>query len=379
MDALKAGRLLSCSDASGADADGFNPRQQREMGIRDASPFWIRAFQGCERDSLPSQRNRARPVHDRDDFRPRLRRETHTTGGRMKKAIFSTIPKISRLAILSLVLAVSASAFAQKTQAAKGAEKQGRIVLAINEGASGNLTATDIVFRYEEFKPVVEKALSAPVTLVAVRNAKELRNAVATGAYTLVMSRPADVLAEAIRDHGYQAVVAAKEPAYALFIVNKDSPLKAIADIKGKSIVTPDRYAYVWRIANAMMRDNRISMEKEQVRSMGDQAAIGWSMEGRFFDVGVVSSTSGVGRTWEKNGGRVLARSPEVPNTPIIASRNISAAQIQKLRATLVALESTASGAAVLKKIGVNGFKESSSQTFLDLLKWLGDLEAGKE
>ncbi len=295
----------------------------------------------------------------------------------MKEATFSTIFEFFRLAILSLVLAVNTSAFAQK-QAAKGAERQSRVVLAINEGASGSLTAVDVLFRYEEFKPVLEKALGVPVTLVAVRSAKELRNGVATGAYTLVMSRPADVLAEAIRDHGYQAVVAAKEPAYALFIVNKDSPLKAIADIKGKRIVTPDRHAYMWRIANAMMRDNRISMEKEQVRSMGDQAAIGWSLEERFFDVGVVSSTSGVGRTWEKRGGRVLARSPEVPNTPIIASPKISAAQIQKLRAALVALESTGSGTALLKTIGVNGFRETSSQAFLDLLKWLGDLEADK-
>jgi len=74
----------------------------------------------------------------------------------------------------------------------------------------------------------------------------------------------------------------------------------------------------------------------------------------------------------------VLARSREVPNTPIIASAKISAAQVQKLRVTLVALESTESGAALLKKMGVNGFREASSQTFLDLLKWLGDLEAGK-
>src|SRR5437667_9663059 len=296
----------------------------------------------------------------------------------MKKATFSISYEFSRLAILSLVLAVNANAFAQK-QAVKGAERLGRVVLAINEGASGSLTAMDVVFRYEEFKPVVENALGAPVTLVAVRSTKELRNAVASGAYTLVMSRPADVLAEAIRDHGYQAVVTAKEPAYALFIVNKDSPLKTIADIKGKKIVTPDRYAYMWRIANAMMRDNRLSLEKEQVRFMGDQAAIGWSMEGRFFDVGVVSSTSGVGRTWEKNGGRVLARSREVPNTPIIASQKISPAQIQRLRAALVALESTGSGAGILKKMGINGFRETSSQTFLDLLKWLGDLEAGTE
>ncbi len=251
----------------------------------------------------------------------------------MKEATFSTIFEFCRLAILSLVLAVNTGAFAQK-QAAKGAERQGRVVLAINEGASGSLTAVDVLFRYEEFnKQILEKALGAPITMVAVRSTKELRNAVATGAYTLVMSRPADVLAEAIRDHGYQAVVAAKEPAYALFIVNKDSPLKTIADIKGKRIVTPDRYAYMWRIANAMMRDNSIS----------------------------------------------LARSREVPNTPIIASRKISGAQIQRLRATLVALESTESGAAILKKIGVNGFREASSQTFLDLLKWLGDLEAGKE
>jgi len=295
----------------------------------------------------------------------------------MNKAIFSTIFEFFRLAILSLVLAVNTSAFAQK-QAAKGAEGQARVVFGITEGASGNLTATDIVFRYEGLKPVVEKALGAPVILVAVRNTKELRTALATRAYTLAMARPADTLAEAVRDHGYQAVVTAKEPAYALFLVNKDSPLKTIADIKGKRIVTPDRHAYMWRIANAMMRDNRISMEKEQVRSMGDQAAIGWSLEERFFDVGVVSSTSGVGRTWEKRGGRVLARSPEVPNTPIIASPKISAAQIQKLRAALVALESTGSGTALLKTIGVNGFRETSSQAFLDLLKWLGDLEADK-
>jgi len=162
----------------------------------------------------------------------------------MKRTILSMILEFSRWVTLSLALAVNASAFAQK-HAAKDAEPQSRLVLAINEGASGNLAATDVVFQYEEFKRVVEKALRVPVTLAAVRNAKDFRQALATGSYALVMSRPADVLAEAVRDHGYQAVVAAKEPAYALFIVNKDSPLKSIADIKGKSIVVPDRYAYM--------------------------------------------------------------------------------------------------------------------------------------
>ncbi len=282
----------------------------------------------------------------------------------MKRTIFSTIFEFTRRVTLSLALAVNASAFAQK-HAAKDAEPQARITFAISEGGSGNLTATDLLFRYAEFNKIVEKALGAPVTLIALRDIKALRSSVATGAHALVMSRPADVLAEA-------------EPAHALFIVKKDSPLKSIADIKGKSIVVPDRYAYMWRIANAMMRDNKISMANERVRSMNDQAAIGWSMESGFFDVGVVASFSPAGRTWEKNGGRVIARSPEVPNMPLIASPKVSAARVQKLRAVLVSLESTEGGAAVLKQIGVTGFREAPPQIFIDLTKWLGDLETSK-
>jgi phosphonate transport system substrate-binding protein len=199
------------------------------------------------------------------------------------------------------------------------------------------------------------------------------------GAYALLLSRPNDLPAEAIRDHGYQPVVVAKVPAHALFIVTKNSPLKGIADVKDKSIVTPDQYSNMWRIANAMLRDNKISMTNEKVRSMRDQAAIGWSVENGFFDVGVVNSVSAVGRVWEKNGGRVIATSPGTPNTPLIASPKLSAAQIGKIRSALVALDSSETGVAVLKQIGLTGFKEANSQEFLDFLSWLGEIEVAKQ
>jgi ABC-type phosphate/phosphonate transport system substrate-binding protein len=285
----------------------------------------------------------------------------------------------ARLLSAALALTIGAHAYAQKHAAGSGSDTKGRLVLAINEGAAGSMTATDIVFRYEQFKQIVEKAIGAPVTLVAVRDARTLRRSVQSSAFALVLSRPADVLAEAVRDYGYQAVVVSKEPAHALFIVKKESPLKTIGDVKGKSILTPDRYAYMWRIANAMMRDSKISMAKEQVRTMSDQAAIAWSMEGGFFDVGVVASFSGVGRSWEKKGGRVIARSPEVLNTPMIASSKVTPAQVQKLRTALVTLGANESGAAILKDIGVPGFKEASSQAFIDLITWLGDLEVPKD
>ena len=276
--------------------------------------------------------------------------------------------------LCAAALSVSASALAQKSP-----PRGEQLIFAINEGGSGNLDATEILLRYEEFVKIAEKALGARLTLVAVRDIQVLQRSLETSAYALVLSRPADMLAQAVRDYGYSPVAVSREPAYCLFIVPKDSPLQSIADVHGKRIVTPDRYAYMWRIAFAMLRDNRIAMGKENVRSMRDQAAIAWSMENNFFDVGIVASFSPAGRTWEKKGGRVIATSPEVPNTPVIASKKIPAAQVARLSETLIALDSTEEGKAVLKRINVAAFKPTSPKVFVDLLNWLGPLEIVKE
>lgn len=278
-----------------------------------------------------------------------------------------------RLAIVgATALLLSVSAGAQKPAVKSD---QGQFIFAVNEGGSGNLDATEILLRYEDFVRICEKALGTRLTLVAVRDIQVLQRSLETGAYALVLSRPADMLALAVRDYGYTPVAVSREPAHALFIVNKDSPLRSLADVRGKRIVTPDRYAYMWRIAYAMLRDNNIAMAKEQVRAMRDQAAIAWAMENSFFDVGVVASFSPAGRTWEKKGGRVLAMSPEVPNTPMIASRKVSPAMVAKLRDTLLALDTSDEGKAVLKRINVAAFKPTSAQAFVELLTWLGPLE----
>src|SRR6266702_1545240 len=140
--------------------------------------------------------------------------------------------RIVRLAAFLLALVASAGTFAQKP-AAKAAEPQRQLILAVSEGGAGNVDAFEISTRYESFKQVIEKALGRPIILVAVRDIKVMRQSVETGADSLVIARPADILAEGIRDYGQQPVVASKDIAPALFIVLQDSPLKTLADIKG--------------------------------------------------------------------------------------------------------------------------------------------------
>ncbi|HEY2336492.1 MAG TPA: PhnD/SsuA/transferrin family substrate-binding protein [Burkholderiales bacterium] len=290
----------------------------------------------------------------------------------MKSSLFRT---------LFLTLAVAASgAGAQQKPAAKAVKppaSQVRVVIAINEGGAANADASETLFRFQELTQLVEKELHAQLIAVSVRDRNKLKASLKKQEYGLLLARPNDVPAEAIRDFGYRPVVVAKEPAQALFIVHKNSPLRTINDVRGKTIVTPDQYSNMWRIANAMLRDAHIDMTRESVKSMRDQAAIGWSMENEFFDVGVVNALSGVGRSWEKNGHRVIARSRPTPNMPLIASPQITDAQEAAVRTALINMGESDHGRATLKKIGLSGFQPTSREEFLDFLKWLGDLEAG--
>ena len=278
--------------------------------------------------------------------------------------------RLLRPALFLLAIGVGASALGQ--QAANPSGSDSRLIFAVHEVGAGDADAAGILFRYQELSEVVEKALQRRVLMANPSQRDRLRDNLKSHAYALLLAGPSDVSAEAVRDFGYQPVASAKEADQTLFVVVKNSSLKTLADVKGRTILTPDQYSNTWRVANAMLRDNGIAMSKEKVRAMRDQAAIGWSLESEFFDVGVVNLTSAVGRSWEKNGGRVIARSRDQINFPLIASPQLSAAQVAKLRAAILSLDSTGSGRAILKKIGMSsGFRETPREAFIDFLKWL--------
>lgn len=291
----------------------------------------------------------------------------------------------SKARFLSLVMvalvASGTSAFAQKAGVSKAMPKgdEPRLTFAVNEGGAANADYTETQFRFEEFTQLVRKTLGREVMLVSARNRDRLNENLKSGAYPLLLARPNDVPAQAVRDYGYQVIAVAKEPSQAWLVVMKNSKIKTIADIKGKSIVTPDQYSNMWRVANAMLRDAGIDMSKEAVKSMRDQQAIAWSLENGFYQVGVINSVSGVAKTWEKSGNRVVAKSPDLPNMPFIASPEITPEQVAKLRAAVVALDKTDEGRVILKKVGLTGFQETPAKTLLDFLAWIGDLNIKPE
>lgn len=282
-----------------------------------------------------------------------------------------------RLGILAAAFAIAAVAMPaeaqKKASAKKPAEPQARLIFAVNEGASGNADAADIINRYSDIAQAIERAIGAQITVIPAREVSVVRRALETGEYALLLNRSVDLPALAVRDYKYRPVVVAKEIGHAFFIAQADAPIKSVTELKGRTLVTPERGSYMWRIANAVLRDNKLDDTSVQMKTMRDQAAIGWSVKNGFFDVGVVASYSGVGRNWEKQGGKLVAKSPNLLVTPIIASPKFTSDQLVRMRSALVALDSTEAGAAAVKRIGVSGFKEVDEKPFLELLAWLGE------
>lgn len=245
------------------------------------------------------------------------------------------------------------------------------LLFGVNEGTSGSIGFLDRQDKYKGLADYLSAILKRPVLLESAQSLKSLNNNLNQARYGLLLVRPSHISAKAMRDQKYQLVASAKGDAITYFIVHKDSPLKKPQDIKGKSIAMPDTDAYPSHIAKAMLRDLGLDLSKENIRHFRSQEAVGYAVEQKLIDVGVVVSYSKVAKEWEEKGGRFLWQSEKQPFWSVIAAPTMSAEDIAKVREALMKLDSTENGRAILERIGIKSFVTSDQNAYLAMLKWV--------
>lgn len=254
--------------------------------------------------------------------------------------------------------------------AASGAT-QAPLLFGVNEGSSGSIGFSD---RQEKYKPLAEhlsKVLNRTVTLESAADLKNLTKSLETARYGLLLVRPSHISAKAMSDQKYVLVAAAKGEAIAQFIVHKDSPLKQPSDLKGKSIVMPDEIAYPTWVGLAMLRDIGIGKGQADIRNFRSQEAVGYAVEQKLSDVGVVISYSKVAKDWTHKGHRFLWESKKLPYWSVIGSPKLTPEEVAKIREALVKLDQGDDGQKILKEIGVKAFVPGDQAAYLGLLKWV--------
>ena len=67
----------------------------------------------------------------------------------------------------------------------------------------------------------------------------------------------------------------------------------------------------------------------------------------------------------------VVLKSKSIPTWALIAAPWTSQADVEKIRAAVIALDDTASGRKILRQIGAEGFQPAKHDAYLAMLDWL--------
>lgn len=243
------------------------------------------------------------------------------------------------------------------------------IMFGINEGVASQQSFQALQDKYKGLSNIISEATQRPVRVEASQSFKSSETNLEKSRYDFMFVRPSNVAGVALRDNKYTLVAAAKGDFAAAFIVNKNSPLKKPDDIRGKRIGMSAPKSLMAEVGLATMRDMGMDPAKEQIQYARLQEVVAYMVEQNFVDVAVVAPP--VAKQWEAKGNPVLFRSKPLPFWCLIASPNVPAEDVAKVRTALLALEGSPQGQELLAKIGVKGFTAGDPQAYLDLVKWL--------
>jgi ABC-type phosphate/phosphonate transport system substrate-binding protein len=244
------------------------------------------------------------------------------------------------------------------------------LVFAVNEGATTQVSVGELVERYTPVAKAMERTLGRPIHIEVYPETKRFRAELTQGRFDLIFGKTVNLLAAQIRDKQFHALVKTKNPYIAGFIAKKDSPIKGPNDLRGRTIMMPEK-VFTTKLGEAMLRDLGFKEKDVTIRYARLQEVVAFSVESGLTDVGVVNPT--VKREWLEKGNPVVLETKPVPNWTIIASPKFSDTEVERLRATLVGLKDTPPGLDAMKAISVNEFVPAANGEYLDLLKYIGE------
>ncbi len=250
---------------------------------------------------------------------------------------------------------------------------QAALVFAINEGVTYRVPNDEIRARYAAIAADLSRLLAQPVVIEPVADYPSLRKGLSERAYDLAMVHPAHISILAMKQSGYKLLALTKgyQDYKASFLVRGDSPLKALADLRGRRVGAPDEDSITAWMARATLRDQIGNAKNVSLVYTRYQDAVPFFVDNHLTEIGATAAT-GVVRAWLEKGGRVLGASRPVPIKHLIASPKLSAEQIDKVREYLLALDGSEDGRKKLVPTKFSGFARGDEAELLALGAWLG-------
>jgi phosphonate transport system substrate-binding protein len=218
---------------------------------------------------------------------------------------------------------------------------QANLVFAINEGVTYRVPNEEIRARYAAIAADLSKLLKQPVQIEPVADYKLL------------------VVTKGFQDYK------------ANFLVAADSPIKSLADLKGRKLGAPDEDSITSWMVRATIRDQVGDAKQVSYVYTRYQDAVPFFVENNLTPAGATAAGAVI-KAWQAKGGKVLATSKAVPIKHVIASPKLPAEQAEAVRDYLLALDSTEEGRKKLEPTKWKGFALYDNAALMALGTWLG-------
>lgn len=230
------------------------------------------------------------------------------------------------------------------------------LVLAVNEG----VTYRNAGLASERYKPLLQllsKELKQNVVVQSVDKYSNFAKGLAAGKYDLAFVHPTHIGLYGVNHNGYEGIATAKgfTQYRAHIMVKKDSPLKTIMDLQGKTIGVPAMESITTTMFRAALRELHFVHPENGFIATRYQAAVPFMIDNDFAVAGVTGSAK-VAKKWEDKGGRILAETKPTPIKLFLISKKINAADREKVKNLMLTLQDSDVGNKALAKIGMTGF-----------------------
>lgn len=230
------------------------------------------------------------------------------------------------------------------------------------------VTAGKLVESHNPLRAYLESKLRQPVELVTAPDFAEFVSRTANGEYDLILTAPhLGRLAE--KRDGYARVVKTAHPVQGVFLARRDSSIRSVADLKGKTIMIAQPPSVVYQMAVDHLQRNGLTPAKDvtvvATRTHNNALYAPYRREADAAATGLMlwSKAEPSARAEQVEIGRTLS----VPGFMIMAHPRMPAAKIKCVRALLLDFRNTPEGRAYFEATEFIDFETIDDKTMMSL------------
>ena len=227
-------------------------------------------------------------------------------------------------------MTAAAVAFLGASPAASGGD-------AIEFGILPTLSTRATLSTYQPLREYLEERLQRPVTLITAPDFPTYIERTRRGVYSFLVTAPHFARLAQI-ESGYVPMVRVKRELRGLLVVREGSGIQTLADLRGKTISTPERLAIVTMLGLELLRAHGLQPGRDvTVRPATSFTSAVLAVQNGESDAAITAPTALSQMPEQSRAGlRVIASTASIPGTVYMASPRVPPAEIERMTRLLM-------------------------------------------